>query len=149
MIAIHATKPEVDLFQFFWKKIEMLGARVYEPDGGEVGRAVTVHGRSFTAHACDFADRKALADFTAKLERDHPNIDILVDNAGTIRRAPAAEHPDALWDEVIEVHSFPIDRYTRRPLVVEDHLAVAPDTPGTGVEFDIERLERASGSSGH
>lgn len=31
MVAIHATKPEVDLFQFFWKEIEMLGARVYEP----------------------------------------------------------------------------------------------------------------------
>ena len=48
---------------------------------------------------------------------------------------------------LIEAHSFPIDRYTRRPLVVEDHLAVAPDTPGTGVEFDIERLERACGVS--
>jgi len=32
MVAIHATKPEVDLFQFFWKEIEMLGARVYEPE---------------------------------------------------------------------------------------------------------------------
>lgn len=32
----------------------------------------------------------------------------------------------------IEVHSFPIDRYTQRPLVVEDGLAVAPDTPGVG-----------------
>jgi len=32
MVAIHASKPEVDLFQFFWKEIEMLGARVYEPE---------------------------------------------------------------------------------------------------------------------
>lgn len=31
MVAIHATKPTVDLFQFFWREIEMLGARVYEP----------------------------------------------------------------------------------------------------------------------
>ncbi len=31
MVAIHATKPQVDLFRFFWREIEMLGARVYEP----------------------------------------------------------------------------------------------------------------------
>jgi len=35
MVAIHATKPEIDLFQFFWKEIEMLGARVYEPEDYE------------------------------------------------------------------------------------------------------------------
>lgn len=36
----------------------------------------------------------------------------------------------------LEVHSFPIDRYTSRPLVIKDGRAVAPDIPGTGVEFD-------------
>lgn len=41
----------------------------------------------------------------------------------------------------LEVHSFPIDRYTTEPLTLQDNLAVAPDTPGTGVTFDWARLE--------
>ena len=40
----------------------------------------------------------------------------------------------------IEVHSFPIDAYTQRPLVVKDHKAIASDEPGTGVKFDCELL---------
>jgi L-alanine-DL-glutamate epimerase-like enolase superfamily enzyme len=48
--------------------------------------------------------------------------------------------PDAGW---IEVHSFPIDAYTTRPLVVRERMAIAPDTPGTGVQFDWDKLEAA------
>lgn len=40
----------------------------------------------------------------------------------------------------LEVHSFPIDQYTTHPLVVDNHLAVAPDVPGTGVGFDWQKL---------
>lgn len=48
--------------------------------------------------------------------------------------------PNAGW---LEVHSFPIDQYTRRPLVLNNHRAVAPDSAGSGVEFDWERLHKA------
>jgi len=40
----------------------------------------------------------------------------------------------------IEVHSFPIDRYTHRPLVVSEQLCTAPETPGIGVEFNWKLL---------
>jgi len=31
MVAIHAQKPQIDLFQFFWRELKLQGARVYEP----------------------------------------------------------------------------------------------------------------------
>lgn len=48
-----------------------------------------------------------------------------------------SSQPHGGW---LEIHSFPIDEYTRRPLVLENHRAVAPDVPGIGVEFDWEKL---------
>ncbi|MCB1124464.1 MAG: mandelate racemase/muconate lactonizing enzyme family protein, partial [Verrucomicrobiae bacterium] len=41
----------------------------------------------------------------------------------------------------LEYHSFPIDQYTLSPLKIENHLAVAPNTPGIGVEFNWDALE--------
>ncbi len=40
----------------------------------------------------------------------------------------------------LEVHSFPIDEYTKHPLIIENGFALAPDIPGHGVVFDDELL---------
>lgn len=40
----------------------------------------------------------------------------------------------------LERHSFPIDEYTKHPLVIENHRAVASSEPGIGVEFDWAKL---------
>lgn len=42
---------------------------------------------------------------------------------------------------MLEVHSFPIDKYTTRPIQVQNGFAIAPDTPGTGVIFDDSLLK--------
>ncbi len=63
--------------------------------------------------------------------------------------APASD-PQAGW---LEVHAFPIDHYTERPLRLQpqggSRLAQAPDTAGIGVRFDWDRLaEAASAAAG-
>lgn len=75
-----------------------------DPAGSDVGDAVTALGQKFTGYKCDFSDRAAVKAFSTRVLAAHPQIDILVNNAGTILREPAATHPDAMWDEVIEVN---------------------------------------------
>lgn len=75
-----------------------------DSDGGAVGEAVRGMGRNFSAYQCDFSNRSAVRAFAGQVLSDHPTIDILINNAGTIKRKPAAEHEDELWDEVIEVN---------------------------------------------
>ena len=75
-----------------------------EPSGSDVEKAVVQAGRKFRAYQCDFRQRKAVHEFTARVLADLPVIDILVANAGTTLRKPAAEHPDEYWDEVMEVN---------------------------------------------
>ncbi len=75
-----------------------------EKSGSDVEKAVLATGKKFKAYACDFSDRKALYAFIKEVKADFPKIDLLINNAGTILRTPAAEHPDEMWDTVIEVN---------------------------------------------
>jgi 3-oxoacyl-[acyl-carrier protein] reductase len=52
-------------------------------------------------HACDLADRGALAALATELRARHPELHALVNNAGIARRAALAEHEG--WDEVLEL----------------------------------------------
>lgn len=91
-----------------------------DPSGSDVSRAVEAAGRKFWGYACDFSDRAAVKAFTAQVLADHPQIDILINNAGTILRTPAADHPDEMWDKVIEVNlnaQFIITRDIGRTMV--------------------------------
>jgi len=79
-------------------------SQALEPAGSRIEEEVTALGRRFTGYACDLGDRPAVYRFLEKLRADVPRIDVLVNNAGTIRRSPAAEHPDESWDRVLEVN---------------------------------------------
>jgi len=72
--------------------------------GSEVGKAVEAAGRKFYSYAVDFSNRTALHAFIEKVKLEHPRIDILINNAGSIMRAPAAEHPDEYWDTIMEIN---------------------------------------------
>ena len=44
MVAIHAKKPEVDMFRFFWRELELIGVRVYEKEDYEKAIAILAAG---------------------------------------------------------------------------------------------------------
>ena len=44
MVAIHAKKPEVDMFRFFWRELELVGVRVYEKEDYEKAIAIIANG---------------------------------------------------------------------------------------------------------
>jgi 2-deoxy-D-gluconate 3-dehydrogenase len=76
--------------------IGLAAARALAAAGAEVV-GVSASGGDFV---CDFGDRQAVYALVEQL----PQVDILVLNAGTIERRPAAEHGDDLWDRVLEVN---------------------------------------------
>jgi 2-dehydro-3-deoxy-D-gluconate 5-dehydrogenase len=83
---------------------DIVGVSASLEDGSDVSQQVEGLGRSFRAYRCDLGDRAAVHSLVAAVNRDVERVDILINNAGTIARVPAAEHPDDLWDRVLEVN---------------------------------------------
>lgn len=72
--------------------------------GSDIENEVNKVGRKFIAYQCNFEDRISLKSFTQKVTTENNRIDILINNAGTIMRSPAAEHSDEYWDKVIAIN---------------------------------------------
>lgn len=89
-----------------------------ELEGSAIEQAVTAAGRRFTARRADFADRSAVVALGEELAGSGAGI--LVNNAGTIERAPAIDHGIDAWDRVIEVNlssHFILSQALARPML--------------------------------
>ena len=72
--------------------------------GSNVEEEVKKMGREFTPYAIDLGNRKELQASIEKIKATHPVIDILINNAGIIKRDPVAVHTDEEWDSVLNVN---------------------------------------------
>lgn len=72
--------------------------------GSDIEKEVVALGRKFWAYQADLSDRQSVYRLMEQVLKDHERIDILINNAGTIMRRPAAEHPDEYWDQVLALN---------------------------------------------
>jgi 2-deoxy-D-gluconate 3-dehydrogenase len=72
--------------------------------GSNVEKEVKKTGRNFSAYAFDLSKRSNVYDAVATIKSSHPQIDILINNAGIIIRNPVEDHSDEDWDKVLSVN---------------------------------------------
>lgn len=72
--------------------------------GSLAEREIKKMGNEFTPYSVNLGNRNDLYISIEKIKRAHPVIDILINNAGIIKRDPAAVHSDEEWDTVLDVN---------------------------------------------
>jgi len=70
-------------------------------------------GRKTFYFAGDVANAQVCAALIEKTVAEFGSLEILINNAGTIRRAPAEEHPAEFWDQVIAVNLTSVFRLSQ------------------------------------
>lgn len=97
---------------------DVIGVSASASDGDKVASQVRATGRRYESMAVDFGDRRAVLALGHELADRAP--DVLVNNAGTIERAPAVDHDLAAWDRVLEVDlssQFALTQLVARPML--------------------------------
>lgn len=83
---------------------DIIGASGTLEPGSAAEAAVKNVGKRFASYSVDLGNRESLYRFIEEVNEVHPQIDILINNAGIILRTPAAEHPDGAWDKVLAIN---------------------------------------------
>lgn len=83
---------------------DIIGVSATLASESEVGKDVAALGKKFFPYQSDLTDRSSLYDFIKRVKDQHPKVDILINNAGMILRAPAAQHSDEYWDKVLSIN---------------------------------------------
>jgi 2-deoxy-D-gluconate 3-dehydrogenase len=73
-------------------------------EGAQTCRSIAQLGRKTAYVPADLAQADACQRLFEAAMRELGSLDILINNAGMIRRAPAVEHSTEFWDEVIRVN---------------------------------------------
>jgi len=93
------------------------------PEGDSAARTVVEGlGRKFTPICADFAHRDQVTELAENLAGR--GVDILINNGGTIRRTPVADHSDEDFDHVIDVNmrsTFILSREVGRSMTTRGH----------------------------
>lgn len=83
---------------------DIIGVSASLAPGSEISKEVTALGRKFYTHKANLSDRNSVYGFINAVKNGPVQPDILINNAGTIMRKPAAEHPDEYWDTVMNIN---------------------------------------------
>lgn len=75
-----------------------------ELSGSIIEQEVKALGRNFKAYQADLSNREKVYEFIQQVKAENPKVDILLNNAGIIKRNPAAEHSDEYWDSVLSIN---------------------------------------------
>jgi 2-deoxy-D-gluconate 3-dehydrogenase len=83
---------------------DIIGVSSTLQEGSDVEQEVKKAGRNFSGYTIDLGNRNELYQSISKIKSSHPVIDILINNAGIIKRNPAVSHTDEEWDSVLSIN---------------------------------------------
>ena len=76
----------------------------YDKEWEETRKLVETEGRKIHFFQADLTDRAQVSAAVEECIRVYGKIDVLVNNAGTIRRAPLLEYKDSDWEDVMNIN---------------------------------------------